>query len=400
MAWRTRHGGAAVLAVLVALIAWAQPAYAETTLEATTPTGEYYQNAGGRLPVLVTITSDGATEGDVVIVFEDRSLASTSIEIPGGSTKTVVLDVPVFPWGGSYSVRYTPDGGGEAATRLLNLRPAGGDELVGVMPQLAARGMPDSADLTVDVGDARLFAIDATLLDEGTRVLGGFSYVIGTADDIDDLAEPRRDAVLDWVRGRGGTLVVAGAAGASEVSTEPGVDFGESDPDTATFGVGQIRFVGDAFDGGFDSVLEPQPGSVFNEFFGFEGVPTTVQLAGDAGVRVPPIDALVIAILIYAIIAGPLLWILLRRRRREPLLWIAIPTLAALATGVVYVTGQAIRDAASTSHATVQIDTPGGRYSATHVLVTSRNGGSAGIRVDDGWQPVPANPFKIGRAHV
>ena len=72
MAWRTRHGGAAMLAVLVALIAWAQPAYAETTLEATTPTGEYYQNAGGRLPVLVTITSDGATEGDVVIVFENR----------------------------------------------------------------------------------------------------------------------------------------------------------------------------------------------------------------------------------------------------------------------------------------------------------------------------------------
>lgn len=395
MTWRRRHGGVVLVIVVASLFSWVATAAAETTIEATTPSGTYYPNGGGRVPLVVTLTADGATTGDVVVVVDERPIGSVPVEVPGGSTKVVVVDVPVLPWIGNYSVRYAADDAGDSATTRLNLRPAGADELVGVLPQLASRGLPESADLTIDVGDARLFAVDPTLLEEGSRMLRSFGYVVATSRDVDDLSESQRDALLGWVADHGGTLVVAAdVTDASTIAALDGVEFEASDQQRARLGVGQVLFVGDDLGEGFDGVLEPRAiGAVSSEFFGFEGLPTTVQLASDAGIRVPEIDVLVIAILVYAFFAGPVMWVVLRRRRREPLLWVAIPVLAMLATGVVYVTGQAIRGAASTAHATVDIVTPGGRYAATHVLVTSRNGGSAGVRLDDGWQAQPNNPF-------
>ena len=102
---------------------------------------------------------------------------------------------------------------------------------------------------------------------------------------------------------------------------------------------------------------------------------------------VPPIGSLVVVLLVYLVVAGPVLWIILRRSRREPLVWLALPAVALLTTGGVYLLGRSIRDNASTAHATLIADLPHLRSVSTQVLVTSPNGGAEGIRLTEGWRP-------------
>jgi len=112
-------------------------------------------------------------------------------------------------------------------------------------------------------------------------------------------------------------------------------------------------------------------------------------LAMDAGVRVAPIGLLVIALIVYAVLAGPVLWLWLRRSRREPLMWLALPVLALLVTGILYGAGRQIRESAGTAHASLVVDVLGEQYRATYVLVNSPNGGSAGVTLAPGWSHLP-----------
>ncbi len=377
---------AAGLAVLVVVLSWAGPAAAETELEVTTPADGRFQ-PGRPTPLLVTITADQAVSGTIRVRFDGYTAASSQIEVPGGSTKQEVVIATTPPWMGAVTVTFEADEGGQSAAGRLDLRPNDGDELVAVLPGLASGELPATADLDVEVGQARLYPFDPALLAEGPDVLSPFSYVAVTADDLDGLDSNGRATLEAWVGGSGGILVVD-----EPVATPLPLSLDVSGGETRTpVGAGEIRYTdGELGLGRYDGALSPTISRRADDFpwGGFGGAPVGISLAQDAGVAIPGIGSLVIVLLVYATVAGPLLWLVLRRGRREPLLWLALPAVAVVTTAGVYAVGLSLRNNATAAHATVVADLPGVRSVSTQVLVNSPNGGRAGIGLDDGWRPL------------
>jgi len=374
--------------LLALLVGIASPAGAETTLDVETPAGEFGFKTAGTVVLLVTVAADGAADGDVVVAANGAALASERVEVPGGSSKTVVLTVPAVGWA-EYEVRFVADSEEDSSAKRVELRPAVGDELVAVFDSLASRGMPGTADLTVDVGRARLFAFDSTLLDHGRDAMSVFGYAIAAREDLDRLSEPARDALWGWVALDGGSLVLAAEPGDVELPPGRSSEFAADDPRRAWLGSGEVLFVGDSLDEGYDGLLEPRASGLPGDRYWVDSWTRSGSLARDAGVTVPSIGVLVIALIAYAVLAGPVLWLLLRRSRREPLLWLVLPALALLVTGGVYIAGRQLREAAGSAHASMVVDVLGEQYRASYVLVTSPNGGAAGVTLVPGWSRLP-----------
>ncbi len=379
---------AAAFVVAVLLILLAPAAGAETSLEVQTSAGNFGAGNSGTVVLLVTITADGAVEGELKVSAAQVLVASQPVEVPGGSSKTVALTVPSTTWEG-YEVSFAAPDADDSATVRFNLREAEGNEIVAVFPAVAGRGMPETADLSVDVGQARLFAFDPRLLDFGGGVLNAFSYAIAAPADLQQLSETALADFFEWVSLDGGSLVLTAEPGDLTLPAGLALEFPGDDQRLAWLGLGNVVFAGDELDGGYDGFLAPLPTGPNDEGqYWVDSWIRTEGLARDAGVRVASIGVLVIVLGVYAILAGPVLWLALRRRSREPLLWLALPVLAIVVTGVLYGVGRQLRDAASTAHASIAVDVGGRQYSASYVLVTSPHGGSAGVTLAPGWSPL------------
>jgi len=386
-----RRLSAFILVVATLLTVVAAPASAETTIEVTTPADGRFE-AGEPTPLIVTIAADRAISGTITANFDGFRAGSQQIDVPGGSTKEIVFVVTTLPWGESGTLNFVGDNGDDSASARINLIQNRGDELVALLGDLATRDIPATAELSVDIGQARLYAIDESLLDAGPEALSPFRHVVSTIDDLEALDPSRLAALEAWVAGDGGSLIVdddpgtalplAGLDGASALSTTT---------EQLRLGLGTVRFSdGAAATGSFDGLIRATPSRSRDQFpWGgqFEGAPTTPSLASDAGVSVPPIGALLIILIAYLVIIGPVLWFLLRRSRREPLLWLAVPAVALVTTLGVYGFGRSLRDASSSAHATIVAEIANTRSLSTQVLVTSANGSTEGVRLDPGWRP-------------
>ena len=363
---------------------------AKTEIEVTTAAGGRYQ-VGTATPFIVSLSADRAVRGTVIIRQDGSPVATQPVEVSGGSTDDIVIVVPTVPWQASYTAEFEAEDDEDDSSTRITTTAAGGDELVGVLPNLAQRNLPEQGSLIVDLGVARFYPLHPSLLDLGPEGLGTFSQVLATTEDLDALTDQQRAALSSWVADDGGTLILDEASdGAGPFTpTTPLSD------DQVSFGLGRIQFTSGAASGGaFDDLVRPTPARSGEDFpwaSQMSGLPTTIQLARDAGVRVPAISSLILALLAYAVLVGPVLWIFLKRRRREPLLWAAIPLTALLVSLGVYVVGRQLRSSTTASHATVVADLPNGREIASHVLVTSPNGGQAGIRLPDGWRIAPSS---------
>jgi hypothetical protein len=378
---------ATALSVTLAMIALtATAASAETSIEVTTPTeGRYI--AGQSTPLIVTISADQAVSGTLIATFDQFNAGSQRIDVPGGSTKEIVFVVAAPPWDLNGSVRFEGDDDSDDARARINLSLNQEDELVGVIGELAANNLPATAELTVDIGQARLFPVNPILLDAGPGGLSSFSQLLVTPDDLQVMDPSHLEAIESWVASRGGVLVVDG---------DPGVDIPIGTPPTtgassSELGLGTISYSGgQALAGNYDGILAPTASAANGQTpwgVGFGGVPTTPALAYDAGVSIPPIGSLILVLLVYLVLAGPVMWFVLKRARREPLMWLALPALAVVATLGVYLFGRSLRAGTSSAHATVIADLPSSRQISTQVLVTSPNGGTEGVRLEDGWRP-------------
>lgn len=377
----------AVLGVLAGVV----PAGAATDVAVTTPAGGRYQ-PGSITPLLVTIRADGAVSGMLSVSFDGQSVANRHVEIPGGSERQIVMMVPTQPWASSPAVvTFDSEGQENDKTVQAPMILPGGDEIVGVFPELATRELPATASLAVDLGQARLYPIDVGLLDEGPLVLSPFSQIIVTPGDLDRLTEDRRGALEGWLAGAGGVLVIDAPSG-----TPVALPVAEGADGRYRLGLGSVRFSGGmASAGSFDAVFEPtMPRSAedlpWGGFF-FGGVPSSIQLARDAGVRVLAIGSLTLGLVLYTVVIGPVIWWVLRRGHREPVMWVAIPVLAGLTAAGVWIGGQQLREASSTAHASVIVDLPNSREIVSQVLVTSAGGGSEGVVLPERWHAVPSN---------
>ncbi len=387
---------AAVLVALTLVLVPASPAAAETTAEVESTVAGFYR-PGATTVLLVTVAADQAVTGTIFVSNEDGAAATEhQIEVPGGSAKTFAVPVMIPPWGGRPTVRVeTSDG--QTSRPGVRMQQVGEIEPVAIMPSLQLPGLGERADLAVDLGQARLVPFDPSSLDYGSAALNAATAVAASEADIEELSESQRSALFGWVSS-GGSLYLDGSLDDAErgvvgqAVTDSGGRFGAAADSAvsdgrAWLGSGTVYVVGDALSAGrYDGLIRPRFSQEFFEEFEFVDPGGVLSdLSFDAGFRTRAIGPFVAVLLVYIALVGPLLWLFLSRTRREPLLWLAVPLLAALVSLGIWGSGRFFRQGTSGSHVTV-IGTAGlASHTTSDYMISSSGGGFTGVALEDEW---------------
>lgn len=299
------------------------------------------------VPVQVTLTSPRARTVDVRTGWElvDQNVSfgvqsrSFRMELPAETPVTV--DVAVSAGSSTpvpVSVTVTSTDGRMLADVSEQVPPDPDVTLVGIGASLARGGAPESTPTVAGIQRAKLVPLDDRVWGR-PGVLDAFSSVVLSADDVDALTPDHSAALRRWVW-TGGTLVLDQAP----TDTLPVVDRPSAEGRTAV-GAGWVRFSdGGAAAGRWDQVVEPavqrqrSVNNGGNVMFG-DGNWEFLNLIE---IRFLPVWVVLGAVFGTALVAGPLLWFLLRTRDRRRLMWIGAPALSMAVAGVMLVLGQGV----------------------------------------------------------
>ncbi|HZA79255.1 MAG TPA: hypothetical protein VE623_22995 [Acidimicrobiales bacterium] len=386
--WRRALAPAAAvcLAGSIGFVAAATPAAAAARLEVDAGWAGGHYVAGRPVPVRVDVAADQLLTGSLQVSLAGPAGPSVTVpvEVPGGTTKRFLVGLPTPTDGraGSVDARLVgdDDARGEAdVTRVDDV------ELVGLLPGIVGQA-PGVTPLAVDAGTVRFELLDEP---EATTVgvLGGLGTIVAPADGLRALSAPARANVLDWVAD-GGFLVVDAPSGTAvhglPEAWQPG------DAGRVGAGRGEVRLSdGAAAAGRWSDVVEPTPLTNFIDlgfggFFANESLADSV--ARDGGLRVPDVGWLAAFLVVYLVLAGPLVFLVLRRMGRAGWTWVALPALAVVFSGVAFVVGDELRTGSRAAHASMIETGPSGPRLTTHVGLVSRNGADGEARFPDGWQ--------------
>lgn len=339
--------------------------------------------SGGPVLVHVDITAEELVDGEFVATMENSPVSlRQEIEIAAGTTKEYTFTLPTM-WDEPWIELTVLDGGDEVASARGRARMTG-DELVGVLPRLASRfeELPPQVRLPEGIGSAQLAAITTGVIDLGVSGLQSFDTVVAGADDLTELTDRQRDELFRWVS-LGGILLLDDGEAATALPDE--WQPGRSGYSWA--GLGEVRIVdGAASDGEWTAIIAPTPVGQPGMMMGSEMmVDPQRDLAGRSGVDLPSIAPLAIGVVVYAVVLGPVLYLVLRRWRRLTLGWVVIPAVAVLTAGGIAVAGDGVFDEGEPATATFVQTSPGGAYAISTVLTYSSAGGTNSLTTPAGW---------------
>lgn len=340
--------------------------------------------AGRPLGVVVDLASTRAISGVLRLTTSfDAQVREVPVELAAGTTRQLVLAAiapPFDPGPGAFRLQLkTGDGVTVRADPLAQLSP---DPVVGVLGSLAV-GAPDTVVLDRTDAPVRLAAIDADRLSD-PGWLGPLSVIVTQQGDLARLGEAARGQLLDWLNG-GGQLVVDDAT--TEVPSLP-AEWQPGASGRARAGLGAVVVGGGTLAAGGWSQLEPGIASVSADFGmsgrfqGFESA--SISAARDAGLRAASVTAPLLVVIGYAVLIGPVAYLLLRRRRRTDLLWVVIPVVAVAVTAAVLVTTSSNRTTTRLAHVAV-VET-GPEWASVHAVIgaTTPGGGEVTYEVPAG----------------
>ncbi|HEX2152381.1 MAG TPA: hypothetical protein VHL52_00180 [Acidimicrobiia bacterium] len=367
-----------ILVLIVALAATLPAAAAEPSVEAQGDVslsvdlgvGGFTQS-GRPSEVSATISSPVLISGRLRVRGADIAV-SRPIEVPAGGEQTYQLLVPPLPDATRLTVEVL-DGDGERVTSTaVTTRVPGTDEMaVGVM------GDPELVEL---LGRVRTIITDRPVaafeipVDVPAPTFDVLDYLVVGGQATDGV-----QAALDWAVA-GGTIVIDASEGAgaelSELTTT-----GVTGVTRGTLGAGTVIVV-ESLDGrsaeDWAAMLRPTPLDFTNSpEWGMGDPQSLLQAASEAGTRqVPSIPWLLFAIIGFALLVGPVNFIVLSRLRKRDWAWVSIPTMAIIAVVAFWVAGRQRIAGTNLTHASV-IVAEGGIEARSAVLVAA---GVAGER--------------------
>ncbi len=377
------------------------PALAATRLEVQAGYGGFHV-PGRAVPIRVTVSAERLIHGELAVKAPGREQAVTTlpVEVAGGSVKRFLLVVPggVAKITDSLTVELRQNGQA-VGTGKGDLKAADDAELVGLSPGLSdGRPLPGTVPLAVDAGVARFAALDAALL-AAPAALDSLSTVGLAAGELAALAPSARSNLLRWV-GAGGHLLLDDGASAPvdglPAEWQPNPAPGPTNLRKIA-GQGEVRLVDGAMAAGrWAGLVEPTTASRPAGVDAFGGDQVADSLAGDAGLRLPRLATLLGFLGVYILVVGPVTAVVLRRRRRPELAWVAVPVVALLFTGVAWAGGNSLRPGTGLAHATVLDTDSQGTVATTWVGFTRRQAGTATVDLPGGWTVRPAMRNGIG----
>jgi hypothetical protein len=390
--------------LLAALLLPALPVRAASSvdIEARALVGGRYE-VGGWMAIAVTLVNDGEpTQGDLAAATEEGAV-QRFVEMPAGARKVVMLYVRPEAFQRRITVQYRePNGTVEAVVEVRVLEQSSsqfaivGDGGGNLRPQLSAGD---------DLNLPSPLAMTVADIPERSEPLDGLSAIVW-AEDSSALNEAQRRAMERWIAG-GGQLVIVGGpdwqartAGFTDVlplddltaldavphaslAAWSGADAPpaetatistgtlrddaraliRSDDDTIlasmrTVGGGRVILLGsdlasDAYRGWDGSPrlwarLLPT-GAMLEQFFG--GMPVAEETANAMSsalgnlpsLEVPPAELLLVVIVAYIVLIGPISYVVLRRMDRRELAWVTAPLLVVLFTACSFGIGTSLK---------------------------------------------------------
>ncbi len=361
---------------------------------------------GGWMAIAVTLVNDGEpTEGDLAASTEEGAV-QRFVEMPAGARKVVMLYVKPEAFQRRITVQYSePNGTVEAVVEVRVLEQSSnqfaivGDGGGTLRPQLS------SAD---DLGLPTPLALTMADIPERPEPLDGLSAIVW-ADDSSALNEAQRRAMEQWVAS-GGELVIVGGpdwqartSGFSDLLPLDGLTALDAVPhaalaawsgatapptETATISTGTLRDGSRALIRADDDTIlasmrsvgagrvillgsdlatdgyrgwEGSPrlwarllpsGAMLEQFFG--GFPVAEEAANAMGtalgnlpsLEVPPAELLLVVIVGYILLIGPISYMVLRRLDRRELAWVTAPLLVVLFTACSFGIGTSLKGSA------------------------------------------------------
>jgi hypothetical protein len=354
---------------------------------------------GRRLPVTVSIEADRLVRGAVEVAIDGLAGTwSVPVEVPGGSDKQVVVVIPSSAGFPVDAVQVRLVGSGEAITVEAELEPLQAEEVVGLLPGATPADLPPPLPFPQGIGTARFAALSPELL-AIPGAIDPVGTIVAGPEELGRLDAAARASVLDWID-RGGRLVVDAAPGTPIAGLPEAWQPGAGS--RAAAGLGEVRLsAGRAAAGAWSEVLEPTPTVSLAELQSFGiGMVGGMELIGDSLARDAGLNALDLPWLlgflaVYVALAGPVGYLLLRRRRPS-LGWIAIPVLAAIFTAGAWVVGSDLRSGTTAAHGTVLETSPAGTRATTVVGTVSRSGGDGGASFPAGWTASSVDNSQFG----
>lgn len=385
--------GVGALVAGAALFVAPPSALADTEITVDAGVNDFY-NQMAPIPITVTIRADQVIDGRLVIRREivdewnDSFAVEQPIEIASGTTKQYSVMLPAS-WDSERLAVTVFHGRDEVATKTTRLRQSS-FEFVGVLPRLAGtfETLPPQVDLPDGLGRAALAAISEPELALGLATLASYDQLVANGADLASLSSAQRDDLFRWVDA-GGRLLLDDLEAVALVP--PAWSLGEHDYTLA--GLGEIRYVdGVASAGDWTAIIDPSPEADY--YIGSDMVmDPQADLARRANLDFPAITPLAVLLLVYALIVGPLLFVVLRRARRTTLGWVAVPALALVVTAAVTVSGGGrLRAGTATAAAVVQTGPTGG-FGFANMLSFAGNSGALDITLPDGWAPTSTSMF-------
>lgn len=295
--------------------------------------------AGAAVPVRVTVTSNRARSA-VLRLEWDSGGRDLDLDLGANTATEVDVSIGSSPW---LEISVVTPSGGSLAQRTESIDVDPERTLVGIGPSLASQGAPASSPTIGAIQTAALVGLTDEVWTR-TGVLAAMSGIVLSGADLDTLSDDNQRALREWIW-MGGDLAVD----IEPRDQLPVVDLPAAGEATAV-GAGWVRFTGGrAGAGEWSAVLEPATihtgvgGAQFDNGFGF------VDWEFLGLIRVGFLPTWVIALSVFgtALLAGPLMWFLLRDRRRRRWMWVAAPGISVLVAAALLVTGQGVFTSAS-----------------------------------------------------
>jgi len=395
---------ACIALLLVPLLVPALPVRAASSIEieARALVGGRYA-VGGWMAISVTLVNDGEpTEGTLAAATEAGAV-QRFVEMPAGARKVVMLYLQPEAFQRRVTVHYQePNGTVETVVETRVLEQASsqfavvGDGAGTLRPQLSV------AD---DIGLPAPLALTLADLPERSEPLDGLSAIVW-ADDSSALNEAQRRSIERWVA-NGGQLVVVGgpdwqartaaftgllpledltavdAVPHASLASWSGAD--DTAVETATVSTGTLRddarslvraedgtilasmrsigggrvillgsdMATDAYRGWEGSPrlwarLLPTNAALEQFFGGFPAAEESQNAMGSAlgnlpSLEVPPAELLLVVIVAYILLIGPISYVVLRRMDRRELAWVTAPLLVVLFTACSFGIGNSLK---------------------------------------------------------
>jgi hypothetical protein len=142
-------------------------------------------------------------------------------------------------------------------------------------------------------------------------------------------------------------------------------------------------------------VIQPAPLATLDNQFGFFGMDVVIDprvtLSQRAGVVLPNLNKILIALAAYVVVIGPIMYLVLRRARRLTAAWLAIPALSILVAGAIVVTGSSWRTTGRPTSSTVVELSAGSSYAYNDTLLFRRTAGRSSLQLPTGWSAAEQN---------